>query len=106
LASGNLFSGDQAVAAHQIVHRHERKCRHDPNMDGLDYDSYPESLEGDGQTPLVPVEPGGIYPLKSVCKDRSATLAGSALPARPPAAQGRNPGGSFLKLEKSMTCEP
>src|SRR5699024_12085505 len=79
LEDRDLLSGDQAVAAHQIVHWHQRKCRHDPNMDGPDYDSYPESLESDGQTLLVSVEPGGIYPLKFICLDFSVSFTLSCL---------------------------
>lgn len=79
MADRNLFPGDQTAPAHQILHWHHRKRCHDSNLDGIDYHPYPEGVKGDGKAPVVPVQPGRIYPSKSVCEDRSPAIAGLPL---------------------------
>jgi hypothetical protein len=49
LADRDILPRDQAIASHQNIHRHNRKCGHDTDMDCLDNHSRAKGVKGDSK---------------------------------------------------------
>ncbi len=68
------MKGHKTAIAHKVIHRDERKCSYDKNLDCIDYHPYPKGTQSTDKASMVSVKSDGNYQAQPFCQGRYAHM--------------------------------